>query len=285
MAASCWSATLAGVRPRSLTGGPRLWPRPGRRRCADGFMRSAHAGVDDLVQPSGRARRRGRPSRNARAFFLSRSISYCALPRPNPRLIGRASSRSSSSAAVIFVAIAASTTALGYLHYTDQVSCHDHRTAPDGSPFAAYTRARLPPASPTPRAATPGHPPGPAASCPAGSPGSGSPIHGRPACAPGKASNRVARRTVCSSFGSCRRWLMIAMRQPPPVWAAGAQARRTASGVRPAPRWMYRRGKPVTARCQLHRAAPPGNCTAVGGQKCVPALGASPASWARGRRR
>src|SRR5215468_3046480 len=121
LAASYCSTTLAGMRPRPLTAMP--WP------LAQARMSPLRCRLDDV-----RGRRCPRPAlracstkgasclRNARAFFLFRSISYCVRPTAN-RTVSSAGppSRSSSSATVIFFAIPVSLIALGYLHVQDQL--------------------------------------------------------------------------------------------------------------------------------------------------------------------
>ena len=56
VAAWYWAATLAGMRPRSLTGMPLAFALPGYRRCAHGLLRCALAGGAVVVRPCGHAR-------------------------------------------------------------------------------------------------------------------------------------------------------------------------------------------------------------------------------------
>ena len=122
VAASYCSTTLAGMRPRSLTGMPsafahaRMSPlrsraadvRAVRRRCPRPALRAwSTTGASFL--------------RNVRAFFLLRSISYSEPPIPN-RTVSSAGlpSRSSSSATAILVATPTSMLAMGCLHRTDR---------------------------------------------------------------------------------------------------------------------------------------------------------------------
>src|SRR6266487_3887306 len=107
VAAWYWAATLAGMRPRSLTGMPLAFAharisalrsraaevRAGRRRCPGPVLRACSV-------------KGASPFRKVFAFFLLRSISYSVPPIAN-RTVSSAGlpSRSSSSATAIFVAI------------------------------------------------------------------------------------------------------------------------------------------------------------------------------------